>query len=98
MGADGLKIYGPGWSASSDRANRSAAPSRPIGDLRLHASGVLLPRVWQRGRRSANGGETRRRRDRSIQIDRRGAKPNEAGSADLREWTGGELSGEQQNG
>ena len=85
MRADGLKIYGPGWSASSDRANRSAAPGRPIGDLRLHASGVLLPRVWRRGRRSANDGGTRRLRGWPLQIDRRGAKPNETGSADLLE-------------
>ncbi len=51
-----------------------------------HASGVsLLPGVSGRGRRSANGGGTRRRRDWPIQIDLRGAKPNETGSADLLE-------------
>ena len=34
-----------------------------------------------------NGGGTRQRRDRSIQLDRRRAKSGETGSADLLEWS-----------
>ena len=42
MRAVGFKIYGSGWSASSDRPNRLAVSGRMIGDQRRGFVGFFL--------------------------------------------------------
>src|SRR5207244_3803826 len=62
--AVGFKIYGSGWSASSDRPNRLAVRGRPIGDQRRGCVGRLLSLLsggTARAVTAASDGEARRR-------------------------------------
>ena len=64
--AVGFKIYGSGWSASSDRPNRLAVRGRPIGDQRRGCVGRLLSLLSGGTARAvmvASDSEAHRRRD-----------------------------------